>query len=99
GRNCNGSGAAAHGQDVLARQFTAVDEAAAQVALALAALVAVQVLLAGLAALQQARGGDAKALLRGLVRLHLGHGRTLVPALRGGKKDTGRRRGPAVGMA
>src|SRR5271168_28664 len=68
---------AAHHDDVLPRQLAAVHDIAAQVALAFAGLVTVQVLLAGLAALHLARRGDAEALFRGLVGLHFWHGRTV----------------------
>src|SRR5262249_39536233 len=79
--------AAAHRLDVLAGQLAAINEAAAQVTLALAALVAVQVLLTGLAALQETGRGHAKALLLGLVGLNLGHKFPLTPAVCGGKKE------------
>src|SRR4051794_18435658 len=60
-------------------------------ALALAGLVTVQVLLTGLAALELAVRGDAKALLRGLVGFRLWHGSlvfvTLPPPPRGERES------------
>ena len=67
----------AHHFDVLLRNLVIVDHDAAEVPFALAGFVAQQVLFAGLAALELARRRHAKALLRGLMGLHLGHGRTL----------------------
>src|SRR5688572_11658640 len=65
---------AGEASDVLAGHLADLDDRAAQVALALAALVSVEVLLAGLAALELARGGHAEPLLGALVGLLLGHG-------------------------
>src|SRR5690349_707218 len=75
---------AAHDLDVLLAQFTGLDDAAAQMAFALTGLVAVQVLLARLAALEHSAGRDAEALPRSLVRFHLRHGSLVLR--RGGKK-------------
>src|SRR5262245_1384704 len=69
------SGVAAHVLDVLGGHPADLDDRPAELALALGPLGAVEVFLAGLRPLQLAVGGDAEALLGGLVRLHLGHGR------------------------
>src|SRR5262249_42181141 len=64
---------AAHDFDVLLAQLARFNDGAAQVAFALAGLVAEQVLLAGLAPFQLAAGGHAEGLLGALVGLHLWH--------------------------
>src|SRR6516162_790325 len=66
-------GVPAHHADVLLGHDPRLDDDATQLALALAGLVAQQVLLAGLAPLQLAVGRHAEALLRCLMSLHLGH--------------------------
>src|SRR5581483_289632 len=73
---------ATHDFDVLLGNFADLDELGAELALALAGLVTVQVFLAGLGAFELARGGHAEAFLRGLMRLHLGHGGTILPTAR-----------------
>src|SRR4051794_18962822 len=55
--------------NVLRGQLAAVGDDAAELALALAGLVAVKVFLAGLAALELATGGHAEAFFRPLVGL------------------------------
>src|SRR5262245_26028655 len=69
---------AAHHLAVLLAKLPGLQDRPTQVPLALAGLVAEQVLLAGLAALDLPRGRHPEAFLRALVRLHLGHGRPLM---------------------
>ena len=78
--------------------LASVTQRIAQVAFALARLVAEQVFLAGLVALELAGGGHAEALARGLMALHLGHGCTVGPCPGGERRLAGPRRGPPGGM-
>src|SRR5262245_28458195 len=64
---------AAHDLDVLLGDQPRLDDRVAQLSLALAGLVAVQVLLAGLAAFELAGAGDLEPFLGRLVRLLLRH--------------------------
>jgi len=65
--------ALADGLDILLRHFADFDNRPAKVAFALAGFMTVQVFLAGRNALELAARRHFEALLRGLMRLHLGH--------------------------
>src|SRR5207245_203535 len=74
GRAC-GRLSLAHDLDVLLGQLAGLDHGAAQVALSLAALVAEQVFLTRLPALELPVRGHLEPLFGSLVSLHLGHSR------------------------